>query len=922
MAHRVILACALFALLVLPGREGRAQAPSVATAFFYGSAIPPELLEHYQRVVVEADNLATVPAGKAALFAYVSVGEVNRSRPYYREVPRHLLIGKSDGFDSDIVDTSRPEWSEFVLSRIVEPLYGRGFRGVFLDTLDSFERVPRAKSNADLHWRQLADLIDQIKKRHPDVAILQNRGFPLLPYLRPGTIAGLVAESLFETADATGKSYRSVARDESAVLIRMLRDAQARLKLPISVIDYVSPRDVALRRRTAERILAEGFDPWVTVPSLDGIGVGAVEIVPRAVLLLYRGDRSGFLGENDASVLLAPVLEWLGYRVEYVNVAGPLPGGSLVGRYAGIVTLLPSGVEAEGQYRKWIGAQLDAGMRIAFVEGFGFSPDPRFLARLGLAPAKVAATAPVRVASASPLVGFEAEPRAHMRDLPPVKSDDASSRLRLEDAEKQRWDPVVVGAWGGVAFSPYVLQEGLNEERRWILDPFRFLSEALALPDIPALDVTTESGRRIMTVHVDGDAFVSRSERGGVYTAEVILSEILRRYRIPHTVSVVEGEVGPQGPYAKDSARFEELARTIFALEHVEVASHTFSHPFEWQEAEKGSVGPPLPFLPIPGYKFDLEREIKGSVDYINARLAPPNKRVKMLLWSGNCAPSAKAVAMTDMLGILNVNGGGATRTRDYPSLTRGSAMGIPKENGAYQVFAPVENENVFTNDWRGPFYGFRKAIETFELTDAPRRLAPLSVYYHFYSGEKTAALVALKDVYEWAMKQETTPLFLSEYAKKVLSFQKATLLRRVKDGAWELDSLGAIQTVRLPPSWGVPDLDRSEGVAGSRELPQGRYVTLTSQGRAVLVPSPAPSRRPQLVHANGRIVRWELEKDKDVASIAVAGNVPLSIAVAGAAKPCLLRTPAATFRPARIGDVQTFALGSNRTMEGTLDCR
>jgi hypothetical protein len=915
------LACVFFALFLLSGAVARAAGPSVPTAFFYGSPIPPELLEEYQRVVVEADNLPVLPAGKATLFAYVSVGEVNRSRPYYREVPRHLVIGKNERFDSDIVDSSRAEWSEFVLSRVIEPLYGRGFRGVFLDTLDSFERVPQAKDRADLHWRQLADLVEKLKKRHPDVAILQNRGFGMLPLLRPGSIDGLAVESLFETADGGGKNYRSVRKEETAQLLRKLREAQANLRLPITVIDYVSPRDAALRRRTAERILAEGFDPWVTVPSLDAIGVGAVEIVPRSVLLLYRGERSGFLGEHDAGVLIAPVLEWLGYRVEYQNVAGPLPSGSLVGRYAGIVTLLPNGVEAEGPYRKWIGAQLDAGMRIAFVEGFGFNPDPRFLARLGLAPAKAVATAPVRIAVASPLVGFEAQPRAHLRDLPPVKADDASSRLRLEDADKERWDPVVVGPWGGVAFSPYVLQEGLNEERRWILDPFGFLTDALALPAIPVPDVTTESGRRIMTVHVDGDAFVSRAERGGVFTAEVILNEILRRYRIPHTVSVVEGEVGPQGPYAKDSARFEELARTIFALEHVEIASHTFSHPFEWQEAEKGAIGPPLPFLPIPGYKFDLEREIKGSIEYINSRLAPPNKRTKLLLWSGNCAPSARAVAMTEALGILNVNGGGATRTKDYPSLTRGSAMGIPKENGAYQVFAPIENENVFTNDWRGPFYGFRKAIQTFELTDAPRRLAPLSIYYHFYSGEKTAALVALKDVYDWAMKQDTTPLFLSEYAKKVLSFQKVTLRRRVQDGAWEIDGLGAIQTVRLPSSWTMLDLERSEGVAGVRELPQGRYATLTSEGRAVLVSSSSPPHTPYLVHANGRVVRWERVKDKDAVNIRIAGNVPLSVTVA-ATKACLLRTATTTFRAARTGELQTFSLAPNRTVEGTLDCR
>ena len=130
-----------------------------------------------------------------------------------------------------------------------------------------------------------------------------------------------------------------------------------------------------------------------------------------------------------------------------------------------------------------------------------------------------------------------------------------------------------------------------------------------------------------------------------------------------------------------------------------------------------------MPHLAIKGYTFDLDRDIKGSRDYINS-LAPPGKSVKVTLWSGNCAPSDRAVGLSQKLGMFNVNGGGATRTRDYPSLTRGSAMGIPKAPGVYQVFAPVENENVYTNDWLGPFDGYRHAIETYQLNESPRRLS------------------------------------------------------------------------------------------------------------------------------------------------------------------------------------------------------
>ena len=404
----------------------------------------------------------------------------------------------------------------------------------------------------------------------------------------------------------------------------------------------------------------------------------------------------------------------------------------------------------------------------------------------------------------------------------------------------------MIADWGGVAVDPYVLDEGLEEERRWIVDPFRFLAESLGLGGVPAPDVTTESGRRIMTIHVDGDAFVSRAERPDrAFAGEVILEEILSRYRIPQTVSVIEGEVGPAGLYPADSPALEAIARRIFRLPWVEAASHTFSHPFDWAAAEAGRPSASSS-LPIPGYTFDRDRELRGSIQYIESRLLPPDKKVLVLQWSGDCSPSDASVAFVAGLGIENINGGGSTRTEDLPSLTRGSPMGIPKAGGtAYQVFAPVENENVFTNEWHGPFDGYAHAIETFEFAESPRRTSPISIYYHFYSGTKTVALAALRRVYDWALAQPTVRLYVSEYAAKVRAFQKVTIARRVDDGAWEVGDLGALRTLRVDPAWGWPDLERSVGVAGVHDAPQGRYIHVAADARdVVLVPSAKPPAR------------------------------------------------------------------------------
>jgi hypothetical protein len=940
---RALLAFLPFLLIVIASPSANAGGMlGASTAFFYGDHVPLELFAHYDRVVVDPDHMATPPTGtRAVALAYVSLGEVNPSRAWAKDVPAKLLAGKNTAFNSDVIDVSSPDWNRFVFERVLEPIYKAGYRGFFFDTLDSYQKLSPSPAQAAAHVRGLAAIIQTLKQRRPDVKVVLNRGFELLPALGT-TVDGVVAESLFESYDHDSRQYVTMAPRETAALRLRLEEVRQRYRLPVTIIDYVPAAAKAKRIQAAKRILDAGYDAWVTGPGLDEIGVGRARIVPRKVLVLYRHSDEGYLGIQDACVLVAPVLEYLGYVPEYVDVRKGLPEHNLAGQYAGIVVYVPEGVSNEVSFRRWVTRQMDIGLRFAFLHGFGFNADASLLARLGLAAAAENAKAPMTITSpASPFVGFESPVRARLLDRPPVKvvRDDVKSHVRLEDAEKNVWDGVVIGPWGGAAFDPYVLHEGLGAVRRWVLDPFTFLEAALELPALPVPDVTTESGRRIWTTHIDGDAFYSQAERkGNPYTAAVLLDEIFKKYKNPHTVSIVEGEISPQGLVMRPTAgkpypdariktveqrkekveELEGLARKIFKLPNVEIASHTYSHPFFWEDAEAGKTakhGVEPVHLEIDGYKFDLERDIKGSIDYINEKLAPPGKKVRVLLWSGSCSPSREAVALTQKLGVFNVNGGGATRTHDTPSLTHGSAMGIPKGGDAYQVFAPVENENVYTNDFLGPFYGYRHAIDTFQLTAAPRRLGILTIYYHFYSAAKSASLIALKDVYDWAGKQETTPLYLSEYASKVLGFQKASLAVRIEDGAWQIGDLGDLRTLRLAPSLGWPDLSRGNGIAGVRDVPQGRYVTLARDiDNVELFTTDKPPSLPHVENANGRVITFGRTGKK--IKLQVEGHQPLVITIGGAAA-CTL--PGAT--AARAGRTQRFTLPSNTTGQAFLEC-
>lgn len=389
-----------------------------------------------------------------------------------------------------------------------------------------------------------------------------------------------------------------------------------------------------------------------------------------------------------------------------------------------------------------------------------------------------------------------------------------------------------------------MLEEG-SEHRRWILDPFAFLRKALRLVPLPSPDATTENGRRIATVHIDGDGFVSRAEvPGSPYAGQQVLEDFIKPYPFLTSVSVIEGEVGPKGMYPHLARELEPIARRIFADDKVEVASHTFSHPFFWQpqlaeqgenfEAQYGYK------MAIPGYdKVDFVREVIGARDYIEQRLTTPRKPVKMIFWSGDALPDAATIKLAYDAGLMNVNGGNTALTRAFPSLT-GLYPLIRPTRGGVQYYAPIINENVYTNLWQGPYYGFRGVIDTFALTDSPRRLRGLHLYYHFYSGTKQASIRTMHQIYAAMQAEHPLSLWMSDYIPRLEGLHRASLAKRA-DGSWQLRGFAALRTVRLDPALGWPDLGRSTGVAGVRDLPQGALCAPECGECA-----PGPARQPR----------------------------------------------------------------------------
>jgi len=321
----------------------------------------------------------------------------------------------------------------------------------------------------------------------------------------------------------------------------------------------------------------------------------------------------------------------------------------------------------------------------------------------------------------------------------------------------------------------------------------------------------------------------------------------------------------------------------------------------------------------VGDYQYSPEREIAGSARFINENLAPKNKKTELMLWSGNALPEEPALAASHNAGLINLNGGFTTISKAAPSVSRISPMA--RTVGPYiQAYAPIMNENVYTNDWQGPFDGFRRVIETFEMTDKPRRFKPLSIYYHFYAGTKLASLRSLKEIYEWSTQQDILPIYASTYAKKVPHFRHAGVARYL-DGSWKLSSLGTIKSIRVLDKSQWPQLSSSRGLVGSRQLHDGMYIHTDGSDQVVFKTTDRPTSEIHLVSANGHVEHWQ--RTHGGIDLRVAGHVPVTLEISRAAGACYIRGNGQTIRAKRTPENTVLFTFTNRdTGNVTLNCQ
>ncbi len=837
MLIRTLLAGCLSVVMTL---STWAEAPRLAPqlALYLGPHPPLDELQAFDQVVLDPRQ--------------VNLADLERSR-----FERTQWLAKVS-VPSDLSQKTLTIW----LDEQIKPLWNQGFRG-FLLTMTSGAMTPYPhQESAAISPQEWETVLTLIRARYPDaILLLQNQMDFVAKH--PGWVQGLVLDSLVRSYHPAGWQMAVDSRQQQNYLQDVRNLHQMQPDLNIVDVEFCARHDRSCRQQVALQVIDLGLNPYVTDPQYRVVGIGRVEVMPRHLLVLQSLSPGNPPETGSAARVLGMPMDYLGYLARYINVNEQLPEDIDSDRYAGIVLFVDHPVQQPGRLRNWLLGRIAAGVKVAVFQSFGFDLDDATAVRLGFtkAPFILPTGSLPRLEHIDPMLSFERPPQLTSEDVLNLHAGPDTKVLGRVSIANQQSDLAGLTPWGGYVLAPFCLtQLSGNDLQYWVVQPLEFLRQALVLPPMPVPDVTSENGRRLWFTHVDGDGFVSRTEFSGnqMFAIDALMERVIKRYPLPITLSVIEGEISPQGHYPELSSHMVSMARQAFALPQVELGSHGYTHVLDWVRVlEPQAQMDKQLSIPLPGYAFSLKREIAGSIDYIRQELSPPGKPVRLMQWTGAANPTVESLRLAHQAGVLNINGGYTAITSSIPSWTLVSGVGIDKGDGSeeedtFQVYAAEVNENIYTDDWSHAFYGMQRSLETYALTETPLRLKPVDLYYHYYSGTKLASLAALQRIYQQLLQQDLFPVFTSDYVQRVLDSRHAAIARL--GSGWRIRTGPFLRELRLPPGL-YPQWTDAQGVLGYVAGPGGVYVHLDrSEATFALASTRSHSPVPYVALANGVI--------------------------------------------------------------------
>lgn len=241
----------------------------------YGADTDPALARSYDMLVLEPDHMRSIAPLRGPgtlLLGYLSLGEVDQSRPFFGELNASGALLKANPAwpSARMADLRTASWRRYILENLVPAILAIGYDGVFFDTLDSAETLERASpvDNAGMIAAGVS-LVKAIRSLFPRMFVVMNRGYAMLPEVATSIDAAL-GEAMASRWNFAEKRYEMASASDWIWQATRLRTARARNpSLSLLTLDYWETRDTRTVADLYARERAAGFSPYVATLALD-----------------------------------------------------------------------------------------------------------------------------------------------------------------------------------------------------------------------------------------------------------------------------------------------------------------------------------------------------------------------------------------------------------------------------------------------------------------------------------------------------------------------------------------------------------------------------------------------------------------------------------------------------------------------------
>ena len=254
-------------------------AKSIRWIAFYGATADESVLATYDIVILDPafqGSLDVVVSLGARICGYLSLGEIRTSDPCLEALdPAALLPENPDWPGTRRVDVRDPTWRSLILDQKIPSLASQGFTGLMFDTLDTPPYLEQTDPVRNHGMRTAAiELVESIRRRWPEMMLIMNRGYALLPDVVQ-KVDAIIAESLMTSSDQLTGGFAWLDSHRLQSQLVLLNPAvRRRPPLPIFSLDYWDPLDAGTIAEIYRRERTLGHHPYVATRLLD-------EIVPE-----------------------------------------------------------------------------------------------------------------------------------------------------------------------------------------------------------------------------------------------------------------------------------------------------------------------------------------------------------------------------------------------------------------------------------------------------------------------------------------------------------------------------------------------------------------------------------------------------------------------------------------------------------------